>query len=788
MIRRSVILFGFVLLFSFLSFGGAIYHEGFEEGKGDWSKAGKNTYLTLWVRERHSGKNSLKIADRGPQKGQANTSHIKVEEGKYYRVSIWVKIDPDLADKVRVDLTLWDKNKKLMPWERRHVIVIGETKEKGKWVKLSNTVKIPKGVSYIIIRVMPAFSSPDAYGACWFDDVIVEPVGKPLMEIVPGHPEIKPDIYVEERKMPLLSEGDIKKGFVVFRVNYMKMVFPQTVPEEKELNPVLKIFATPGEYEPVTFCIRALKDLNSVKVKPLNLFAPNGEKLGRENIRVGVVRYLWKRYIWHKSQCIKAPAYIEEFDTEKIPRDTTKEFWLTVHVPSNLKGGIYKGKIELTVDGRKELLPLEVRVLPFKLKEPDYMFWGMYDAVVPSQDYGYDPNFPEMKYRDMREHGMTTVGVCGPLFRTDKGYEEGIKWENGEVKINWNHPENLLSKALNAYKKVGFPRPVVWLEGRKDIKWALQYGEPGSEEFERAYKGLIRAILREKVKRGWPEVVIQPYDEAFARPPGSLAWRITEATVRCLKELEVRTELDLVNYPESKELYRKVYPYTDFLVYIRGPWIVRKNVPFDPQTWYKRVEETRRDGKHIWFYNFDLTGIHPESLRFSFGWYLWITGATGMMNWAYMWCGKGGHNPYDDFATERGNWIHYYPPLGERKGGPSTGWEGAREGVDDYKYLYTLMEEIRRVRSGGDEELAKKAGLIEKEVNERLRSFDLNCVNPEMPAQGRWDGRVERLPSGARKVRGEWVLGNGWKFEDYDLFRWKIAKWIMELKERRRNG
>ena len=224
--KRIWISWALILTLASLSFGEGIYHEDFEKGKGDWSKAGKNTYLTLWVRERHSGKNSLKIVDRGPQKGQANTSHIKVEEGKYYRVSIWVKIDPDLADKVRVDLTLWDKDKRLMP-SGKNIIFIGETKEKGKWVKLSNIVKIPKGVSYMIIRVMPAFSSPDAYGACWFDDVKVE-VPKEIPEVTENVLNHDPEGKVGRLPPCLVKNPTPEKPLVDFEdLSGWKVTYPK---------------------------------------------------------------------------------------------------------------------------------------------------------------------------------------------------------------------------------------------------------------------------------------------------------------------------------------------------------------------------------------------------------------------------------------------------------------------------------------------------------------------------------------------------------------------------------
>ena len=174
---RRMIIFLLFLVLVFPLFSEGIYKAGFETGNKGWITAGKDTYLSLSGSEAYSGNFSLKITDRGPQKGQATGPFIKVEEGKYYKVSLWIKIDPDLADKVRVDLTLWDEGKKLVRKGKRvFSILIGETDLKGEWRELSRIFQVPKGVSYIRIRVLPAFSSPARFGSCWFDEVRIEEV------------------------------------------------------------------------------------------------------------------------------------------------------------------------------------------------------------------------------------------------------------------------------------------------------------------------------------------------------------------------------------------------------------------------------------------------------------------------------------------------------------------------------------------------------------------------------------------------------------------------------------
>ena len=97
----------------------------------------------------------------------------------------------------------------------------------------------------------------------------------------------KEDPEPEPGPMPPLSEADRKRGFVVYARHYLECVYRHTKPRPEELNPSLRLFATPGEFEPMNFIVYPLTDLTAAKVTP-SAIGP----VPAENIDVRHVRFL----------------------------------------------------------------------------------------------------------------------------------------------------------------------------------------------------------------------------------------------------------------------------------------------------------------------------------------------------------------------------------------------------------------------------------------------------------------------------------------------------------------
>ena len=92
--------------------------------------------------------------------------------------------------------------------------------------------------------------------------------------------------YVDDTPMPALRPAEIQRGYVVFGRHWMDLVFPNSIPKRAEITQNLKTFATPGEYEPVTFCLRTLRDLSGLQVETGELVSTTGNRLAAPVVQV----------------------------------------------------------------------------------------------------------------------------------------------------------------------------------------------------------------------------------------------------------------------------------------------------------------------------------------------------------------------------------------------------------------------------------------------------------------------------------------------------------------------
>ena len=211
------------------------------------------------------------------------------------------------------------------------------------------------------------------------------------------------------------------------------------------------------------------------------------------------------------------------------------------------------------------------------------------------------------------------------------------------------------------------------------------------------------------------------------------------------------------------------------LVYHDGP-VLRRGT-YDAEGWRAFLNRLQHDGKEVWFYNLDLTGWHPEVLRFGYGFGLFQAEGTGVIQWSYQTAFRPNRPElvYEKLDTI----IYQYPQVGDETGGPTLAWEATREGVDDYKYLFTLQQLVKERAAAGDKR-AERARVLWNEVRGFLSRIDFNGSTGSA-AQGDWTGRKELSPEGDKIVSGDHKMANGFSFTEYNFLRRKIADAILEL-------
>jgi hypothetical protein len=562
--------------------------------------------------------------------------------------------------------------------------------------------------------------------------------------------------YVDDRPLPELTSEEISRGYIFFKRPYIDLIFPNSIPQEKEIirDTTLEILVSPGEYEPLTFAVRALKDLKNWEISISDFYSKEKNKISKENVRIGIVKCLNKRRLYNinwSNEYINIPVYIEEKNEVDIPKDTNKQFWFTIHIPENTKPGIYTGQITFapifgSEAGMKSTLYLKINVLPIKLETPKGKLFGMYYTCKRNSKEEIIRDF-----RNMKEYGMTTVGLCIPF------NPEEVKEEGGKFLFKFKKDDRFIW-CIEAYKEVGFEEPILLLGGPDQFAYnylSKTFSED-STDFENKYKNFMNSFIEEAKRRNWPKMIFQPFDEP--------SWQSTSLMEKTLKALKLLKEIGLPTETDGPfdEFMKKAEQYTDYLNINGGL------CPLDI------LKELKKKGKYILMYNNDVEGYRPEVMRYSAGYYTWITGIDGVFNWEYQGIGK---DPYNDIKHINSNFIYWYPKTERETGGPAITYEAFREGIDDYRYLLTHKKLVEKLKSSDDPQKRQKGINSEEKINSLLSKIKFT---QRIREQAKWTDEILLGPN-EKIITGSLKLPNGLDFKDYDEIRIQIIQEILNL-------
>ena len=549
-------------------------------------------------------------------------------------------------------------------------------------------------------------------------------VGKPRQDITVWLDNVRWDtaaaqlariVHVETRPTPAPTVDQVKCGFMLFARSYLAMVFP----DDRPTGPIsrLELVAARGEREPVSLSVYALHDL-AATISISNLAGPHGAKLPATAWDIRRVECLAKRLGYSSDQYVTdVPSYLAPADgLTAIGADRTRTFQLTLAAPPDAVPGVYVGRVTVQAGDLAQAVPLRVRILPYNLPEPTGLLYGEYYRkfgryTQTAEDFRRD-------LADMRAQGMTSLGLCvgiDPKSYTVSGDQVTFHW-TGDTAFEW---------IMQAYVEQGFPAPVVMLSDSGQEAAAAGGGEPGQARYDAAYLHFHQALAAALKAKGWPELYIQPVDEA--------SWQSVADQQRNLHLLGllhrngIKTEVD---GPPDKYLHELAGPLSDI-------WTCNGRI--GPQ---EVVDAARAAGRLVTNYNNDVESWTPEADRWAYGLFNWCHGLNGGFNWAYR---TGSRDLYNNLDAESGDWVHNFPPEPGRPGGPSTGWEGAREGVTDRRYL-RLLESLLAKAPAGEAKAAAEAFLttLRSRLDPRLnyeQAMELALALGQLMAQ-------ERLPGG----------------------------------------
>ncbi len=495
--------------------------------------------------------------------------------------------------------------------------------------------------------------------------------GVPLGIKIPGpppHPEAN-----RKTANHTITEADKKRGFVPFVVTPFATVLPLSMPPMDSIGKPLRVRACAGEYEPASFAIRALQPVRDLSVRSTDLL--NGDlRIPADAIEAHVVK------VWRQAGPPtmadatlgvgpEVPELLLKDDRVKLtgsrPRlrldgpigttveaDTTKQIWLTIHVPDKTPPGSYRGRVAVTVSGEAVAhLPLEVQVLPFPLalSRKKQGIWFKAERRRDQREY-VERDVYRRLLDDVRAHGMQFVTIRG----RGLGTAEDV---------------------LQIHQSAGMTGTAIW------SSWF-----PSSAPDFRPLRANLEAATR---KHGYSELLFQAADE-----PNSEA-QIARALAyfQKVKKAGGRTFCNIM--PEyavrlGDQLDVPCVGYSNFFGSIERP----EPIAGESSEAVSRLLKTHEE---VWYY-WQCRVEDPRINRLLFGFLLMKSPATGAMPYTYG--TLEAEAPFDDWSalqigqvSRAGGGAVYHARDGAV---PTIQWEAAREGVDDARYVSTLEALIQK--------------------------------------------------------------------------------------------
>lgn len=533
--------------------------------------------------------------------------------------------------------------------------------------------------------------------------------------------------------------------FVIPAITNTPML-PDSIIPRSLLSNSISMTAAPGEYEPASFVVRAITDVSSLHVEATDLTGIKGS-IPSSNVDIRVVKcwnqaglggsstkdlnetehtvltpelllkddslvrvegsenYLkltdgtyvsisderdtcqgWQRIVPIEELPVRDKPTLQPV---AIPAGTNKQFWVTVKTPDKAVPGIYYGSIRLRLpSGAISKIQLQLEVLPIALSEPrltySMYYWGRLDRDWPngsiSSNYKSEHQFrAEMK-------NLISHGVTNPIIKQ--------RFDDAD----------LLATVLEIRNEVGMGTQPLYYQG-------IEVGNPTAEPELALLRNKVRDVLEYVEPYGIPEVYFYGIDEAQSKELASQrpAW---EAVHEAGGKIFASGFADSIAQPGN---YALMGDTQDLFVCAGEPNEV------EAAKWHSQ------DKKILCYANPQVGVEKPETYRRNYGLLLWQRDYDGAMNWTYQYSAC---NIWNDFDHDlRRDPVFAYPTV---DGVIDTiQWEGWREGVDDVRYLTTLLDTIETASAEGQDTSSAQRYLADLKASD-LERRDLSRVRAEI--------------------------------------------------------
>jgi len=531
-------------------------------------------------------------------------------------------------------------------------------------------------------------------GEIWYDAVeLIEDNGVRIGDVSP-----------RANPVPMASGEEKARGCIVSRQPWLRAVYPTFLPTRSQVSDEIPCRLAPGEYEPATFSVTALRPLSRVTVELTDdLVGPDGSVIPKADVTIGVVRTI-KRWLTASSplkpgqRYERRPLFIFPNSPVEIPEHETRRFWLTVRAQRDAVPGRYRGSVTVSAqDSQRFVLALQVEVLPIELPEPEVAY-GMYYRQHKQYAEFRTEAFLRRSLADMKAHGMNSFSLYADLSEKKPDGSVELNPDGGtpyhyrdrSCSLNWQ------MRLLAEHKLLSRQHPLLLLPD-----WTFTNNPSLMAPFSSYGNG-----------KGWPEFLVYLVDEPYSPKKVELAKRLNDLAHQVPG---IRTVTAMGNPGELADYY--------------DVWIVTTSIPETAEI----VARARDLGKEVWSYNCVWNGSQPMNDRFFAGYHTWAHGLRGNWQWCYTEEGAGRVTADGELQlglpTYEDPWRVSYVLSTPDGNVPTLGWEARREGIDDYRYLQALREAVRGALKSGTPEKRRVAREAQAFLS-RVREQTTRSVRP----------------------------------------------------------
>lgn len=550
--------------------------------------------------------------------------------------------------------------------------------------------------------------------------------------VLPGRPE--PTLW-----QPVPEES--ANGFAAALVDTEETPSPHWIWRETNPRREFHFISLLEEYRAQPLAVRCLRPLEALTVEGSDLVNAAGDRIGRENWDVRVVKNL---YFQLENGPRQDSNLLMKGGARDWPADITVYYWLTIYTPAGTAPGLYSGTVTLrTAAGGEQILPVKLRVLE-KNYRPPAGEWGMW---IPGHFYrpskGYCRNYaPEWWTPDRIVDYFRFWKTRGFTSPTYSGWYPQIALVDGEIQIDFAEMDQLIAApaqaGLTGQAVIGdtllfeywahaaalqiqsshqgeIPRRGTLGIRSDEALSCLSSGQPYGPLEAELFTAIMKKVMAHGREAGWPRMIFYPEEEIGNQPFKVAGYDFFMPLLRNAVGPEHCITIDNNIGHMNDRLDRGKRDHSRYRAY---------NAWDQPA-----IDDAKQESAAIWTFN-------RGFLRSAWGHYLQRIDATGCHQWADNWDGGS-----------YGVWFNSIA-AGDGKVLTSVNYERAALGLRDL----ALLRELADLGGGYAAELAQINAVVQLDLlQDRAQKYYHDLKDSDLEAR-RWQTLLALSRAGRLKI------------------------------------